>query len=111
MCHFFSKFIGIDVCPAVPESKDEIHITGDIAFAVQQYLYATNDTDFLLNKGGFDMVKGIGEFWAGRVQYSNSLHAYTIYGMKNNTHLLVNSFENFLITWIAQSRTYFTWRW
>ena len=44
----------------------EQHISGDIAFAMRQYLHLTNDIDWLRNKGK-DVVYGIAKFWSSRV--------------------------------------------
>ncbi|XP_071492850.1 protein-glucosylgalactosylhydroxylysine glucosidase-like [Diadema antillarum] len=71
-------FTGMEVCPATPYPTHELHITGDIAFAVQQYLSATNDTDFLLQERGFEMIIEIAEFWASKAKFDQSRKMYTI---------------------------------
>jgi trehalose/maltose hydrolase-like predicted phosphorylase len=49
-----------------PHCITQIHLQGDIAIAVWQYYLATGDTAWL-RKHGWPMLKGIAEFWAGRV--------------------------------------------
>nr|XP_054758478.1 protein-glucosylgalactosylhydroxylysine glucosidase-like [Lytechinus pictus] len=71
-------FTGVEVCPATPYPTNELHISGDIAFAVQQHLWATNDTTFLEDHDGFEMIKSIAEFWENKVEYNQTLEAYTI---------------------------------
>ena len=49
-----------------PHCVTQIHLQGDIALAVWQYYLATGDTAWLRTHG-WPMLKGIAEFWAGRV--------------------------------------------
>ncbi|XP_041461759.1 protein-glucosylgalactosylhydroxylysine glucosidase-like [Lytechinus variegatus] len=76
--NFFFHFAGFDVCPAPKPAEYEIHLNGDISFAVQQYLYATNDTNFLTNDKGYELVQELANYWAGRVTYDDYKEAYTI---------------------------------
>ncbi|XP_041463396.1 protein-glucosylgalactosylhydroxylysine glucosidase-like [Lytechinus variegatus] len=71
-------YTGFDVCPAPKPAEYEIHLNGDISFAVQQYLYATNDTNFLTNDKGYELVQELANYWAGRVTYDDYKEAYTI---------------------------------
>lgn len=71
-------YTGVEVCPAAPYPTNELHISGDIAFAVQQYLWAANDTTFLESNDGFETIKSIAEFWESKVEYNQTLKAYTI---------------------------------
>ena len=73
-----------DTCPIYPDAssarthtqvcgpwcKYEQHVSGDIAFAVRQYYYATADTAWL-RAVGWPLVKGVAAFYAARVEPSN----------------------------------------
>uniref|UniRef100_A0ABM0M8F4 Acid trehalase-like protein 1-like n=1 Tax=Saccoglossus kowalevskii TaxID=10224 RepID=A0ABM0M8F4_SACKO len=70
----------VEVCPGPIYSKNEIHITGDIAYALQQYLSVTWDTDFLTNHRGFELVMAVADFWANRVVFDPTKKLYIING-------------------------------
>ena len=57
---------------------NEQHITGDISFAIRQYLYMTRDIQFL-NVSGEELVTDIAEFWASRVYFNTSRNMYEIH--------------------------------
>ncbi|XP_050079092.1 protein-glucosylgalactosylhydroxylysine glucosidase-like [Anopheles maculipalpis] len=67
-----SAFTGVEViqpcCPGV--AKYEHHITGDVSFALRQYLATTHDLDWLRTRGGCEMIQLIAEFWSSRVQFN-----------------------------------------
>ncbi|XP_070568257.1 protein-glucosylgalactosylhydroxylysine glucosidase-like isoform X1 [Ptychodera flava] len=74
-----SAYTGLEVDPA-PDTRDyEQHITGDIAFAIQQYIAATNDIDFIAAKRGFDTVESIAEFWKCRAKWNATRNKYEIH--------------------------------
>jgi trehalose/maltose hydrolase-like predicted phosphorylase len=50
-----------------PWCRLEQHVSGDIAFAVQQYWHATADREWL-RKVGWPLVSGIANFYAARVE-------------------------------------------
>lgn len=62
---------------------NEQHITGDISFALRQYLYMTRDIRFL-NESGIKLVQEIAEFWASRVFLNSSTNMYEIHGRLKN---------------------------
>ncbi|XP_077977259.1 protein-glucosylgalactosylhydroxylysine glucosidase-like [Glandiceps talaboti] len=74
-----SAYTGFDVCPGPIYSKNEIHISGDIAYAIQQYLSVTMDTDFLTNQRGFELLKEVATFWAHRVELNSHTKLYEIH--------------------------------
>nr|XP_022334710.1 protein-glucosylgalactosylhydroxylysine glucosidase-like [Crassostrea virginica] len=74
-----SAFSGYDVTPVPPYFQFEKHITGDIAFAVRQYLYLSRDMDFLLHERGNEMIREIADFWASRVVWNKRTNLYDIY--------------------------------
>ncbi|MEU5772250.1 discoidin domain-containing protein [Streptomyces venezuelae] len=49
-----------------PHCRTQIHLQSDISLATWQYYLATKDTDWLRERG-YPVMKGIAEFWAGRV--------------------------------------------
>eukprot|EP01119_Soliformovum_irregulare_P008598 TRINITY_DN21702_c0_g1_i1.p1 TRINITY_DN21702_c0_g1~~TRINITY_DN21702_c0_g1_i1.p1 ORF type:complete len:726 (+),score=154.23 TRINITY_DN21702_c0_g1_i1:209-2179(+) len=62
-----SAFTGEEVCPtSAPTGQLEQHISGDIAFAIQQ-LYRLSGDKHWLKTQGFPMLQGIATFWASRV--------------------------------------------
>ena len=62
-------------------AKYEMHISGDIAFAFQQYLMMTGDTDILANGRLAEAIVGIAEFWRSRSTLNQSRGTYDILGM------------------------------
>jgi trehalose/maltose hydrolase-like predicted phosphorylase len=59
-----------------PHCVTQIHLQGDIALATWQYYLATKDDAWLRNTG-WPVLRGIAEFWAGRVT-ANSDGSYSI---------------------------------
>lgn len=55
----------------------EQHITADVAFGAWQYYTATNDTDFLLEKG-FEMIMDTARFWVSRLDFDRDRGLYVI---------------------------------
>ncbi|XP_022098202.1 protein-glucosylgalactosylhydroxylysine glucosidase-like [Acanthaster planci] len=75
-------YTGAEVCPAEIYSLQEIHINGDISFAVQQYLHVTRDADFLKNRRGYEIISELAKYWASRVEYNSMSGNYEILGVK-----------------------------
>ncbi|XP_019617220.1 PREDICTED: acid trehalase-like protein 1 [Branchiostoma belcheri] len=73
-----SAYTGHEVCPAPGPLKYEHHVTGDIAFAAQQYFLSTEDVDFLLYQKGYDFITSMAQFWASRTQYDKDKKKYVI---------------------------------
>ncbi|MBT2386350.1 discoidin domain-containing protein [Streptomyces sp. ISL-11] len=59
-----------------PHCRTQIHLQSDISLATWQYYLATGDTDWLRERG-WPVLKGIAEFWAGRVD-RNADGSYSI---------------------------------
>lgn len=72
-----SAFTGCPVCPEEVYSNYEIHVNGDIGFAVEQYWMVTRDRAWLTDVG-IPMISGIAEFWASRVKYDDAANDYVI---------------------------------
>lgn len=64
-----SAFTGVECCAGngkiLKWGLYEQHINGDIAYAMQQYYWATRDINWLRSLA-FPVIKGLAEFWAGR---------------------------------------------
>lgn len=69
---------GLDVTAIPIYFLNEQHITGDISFALRQYIYMTRDIRFL-NESGIKLVQEIAEFWASRVFLNSSTNMYEIH--------------------------------
>lgn len=69
---------GLDVTEIPIYFLNEQHITGDISFALRQYLYMTRDIRFL-KESGIELVQEIAEFWASRVFLNYSTNMYEIH--------------------------------
>ncbi|QDQ09992.1 glycosyl hydrolase family 65 protein [Streptomyces spectabilis] len=59
-----------------PHCRTQIHLQSDVSLATWQYYLATKDTTWL-RKRGWPVMKGIAEFWAGRVS-RNADGSYSI---------------------------------
>ncbi|MGK5728021.1 discoidin domain-containing protein [Streptomyces sp. URMC 124] len=59
-----------------PHCRTQIHLQSDISLATWQYYLATGDTAWLRERG-WPVMKGIAEFWAGRV-HRNADGSYSI---------------------------------
>ena len=70
-------------------SEQEIHINGDIAFAVQQYLYMTKDVEFLNRSRGYEMISELAKYWASRVVYNKTSGNYEIDGRSGELILII----------------------
>lgn len=58
-----SAFTGQETCPEwAPTGLYEVHISGDIAYAVWQYYRVTGDKAWLTVKG-YPLLSGIADFW------------------------------------------------
>uniref|UniRef100_A0A182NT82 Protein-glucosylgalactosylhydroxylysine glucosidase n=1 Tax=Anopheles dirus TaxID=7168 RepID=A0A182NT82_9DIPT len=67
-----SGFTGVEVTqPCCPEvAQYQHHITGDVSFALRQYLATTQDLEWLRERGGCEMIQLVAEFWASRVAFN-----------------------------------------
>lgn len=79
-----SALTGGEVCPAIAQTvrDNEQHISGDISFAVRQYLAVTGDRDWFCqknqNNSGCDLVRDIAQFWVTRTQFNNETGQFDI---------------------------------
>lgn len=81
-----SGITGREVTPdCCPETRDfQIHITGDIAFSIRQYIATTRDIRWLQDvksnyiTNGCGMVRDIAEFWVSRATFDNQTRLHDI---------------------------------
>jgi len=81
---------GVETSPSEICATQEIHINGDISFAMQQYLLATGDKE-ILNKSSYKaVVFGIADFWISRMQYNRTSQLFDINGGYVNNKYVCN---------------------
>jgi len=74
------RVTGVETSPSETCATQEIHINGDISFAMQQYLLATGDTEIINTSSFRATVFGIADFWISRLQYNDTRHLFDING-------------------------------
>ena len=77
----FLSLTGTDVTPDATCSKYELHVSGDIAFALLQHLYASNGTFMLQSTSptkALPVLQGIAEFWRSLLHFNTALDKYEI---------------------------------
>lgn len=81
MCRYpwESAFTGIEViqpcCPLI--AKYQQHITGDVSFAIRNYLALSDDLEWMKNEGCV-IATEIAKFWASRAQRNDTSGYYDI---------------------------------
>ncbi|KAJ8316694.1 hypothetical protein KUTeg_005753, partial [Tegillarca granosa] len=78
---YFCSVARLEVCPGEKFARYEQHITGDIAFALKQYYMMSNDTDFIQNGRGGELINEIANYWTSRVVYNEQKQLYEIPGV------------------------------
>ena len=71
---------GLETSPSLECGRDEVHINGDIAFGIMQYLYMTGDTKVLTDDKFGEILMGVGDYWLGRVSWNDSTNMYDLKG-------------------------------
>lgn len=62
-------------------AAQEVHISGDIAFAIMQYLWASGNATIFTKEAFGSIIIGIGDFWISRSQYNATRQLYDITGI------------------------------
>ena len=70
---------GSETCPWDLASEYQVHVTSDVSYSIRQYLYSTNDIDFLYDRGARTMALEIARFWESRCMTTE--RGTEIYGM------------------------------
>jgi len=80
----------------------EYHISADIAYAVMNYVRATDDIDFLLNYGS-EIIIETARFWASICKYNKEKGRYEINDVigpdEFHEHCNNNAYTNYLAKW------------
>jgi len=71
---------GVETSPSMTCATEEIHINGDISYAMQQYWLATGDEEMLHTSSYQAVVFGIADFWISRLQYNKTRQLFDING-------------------------------
>lgn len=83
----------------------EQHITGDVVYAVMEYLNATNDRDFA-KKMGYEIILDAAKFWVSRLEYDQDHERYEITNVigpdEYKEHADNNAYTNYLAHWCIQ---------
>jgi len=72
---------GVETSPSEMCATQEIHINGDISYAMQQYLLATGDVEIINTSSYKAVVFGIADFWISRMEYNETKQLFDIDGL------------------------------
>ncbi|KAK2520507.1 Athl1 [Columba livia] len=75
-----SAATGREVCPEEIYGTQEIHITGDVLMAFEQY-YCTTQDQQLFREGGWELVAAAAQYWCSRMVWSEAERCYHITGV------------------------------
>ncbi|NWI53990.1 PGGHG glucosidase, partial [Calyptomena viridis] len=76
-----SAATGREVCPEVIYGAQEIHITGDVLMAFEQYYCTTQDQKLFQEDGGWELVEAVAQYWCSRMEWSEEEQLYHIRGV------------------------------
>ncbi|NXL84072.1 PGGHG glucosidase, partial [Alectura lathami] len=76
-----SAATGREVCPEAIYGAQEIHITGDVLVAFEQYYYTTQDQKLFREEGGWELVAAVARYWCSRMVWSEEEQCYHIRGV------------------------------
>ncbi|XP_072194702.1 protein-glucosylgalactosylhydroxylysine glucosidase isoform X2 [Excalfactoria chinensis] len=76
-----SAATGREVCPEEIYGAQEIHITGDVLMAFEQYYYTTQDQKLFRMDGGWELVSAVAQYWCSRMVWSEVEQCYHIRGV------------------------------
>jgi len=83
----------------------EQHVTGDIVFAVMEYLNATDDKEFA-EKMGYEIILDAAKFWVSRLEFDQDRDRYEITDVigpdEYKEHADNNAFTNYIAHWCIQ---------
>jgi len=81
--------------------EEEVHVTADVAYAIQRYVQATGDRDFLYGEGA-EVLFDTARFWVSfaQVDEDGSAHLRRVMGADEfHSHVDDNAFTNFIVRW------------
>ncbi|NWV03659.1 PGGHG glucosidase, partial [Ptilonorhynchus violaceus] len=76
-----SAATGREVCPEEIYGAQEIHVTGDVLVAFEQYYRTTQDRKLFLEDGGWELVEAVARYWCSRMVWSEEEQLYHIRGV------------------------------
>ncbi|MFT4230323.1 MAG: glycosyl hydrolase family 65 protein [Microbacterium sp.] len=81
--------------------EEEVHVTADVAYAIDRYVEATGDRDYLHGEGA-EVLFDTARFWASfiAVDDDGSAHLRRVMGPDEfHSHVDDNAFTNFIVRW------------
>ncbi len=97
---FMSANDGSNQCMGWEYGDCEIHITADIAFAIDHYVKVTGDTDFLARYGAEILIE-TARYWKDRVAWNADIGKYTLLSVKGPDEYCAvtnnNMYTNYLV--------------
>ncbi|NXC22622.1 PGGHG glucosidase, partial [Corythaeola cristata] len=75
-----SAATGREVCPEEIYGAQEIHVTGDVLVAFEQYYRTTGDQQLFREDGGWELVRAVAQYWCSRMVWSQEEQCYHIRG-------------------------------
>ncbi|MDR1543355.1 MAG: hypothetical protein LBS50_02890 [Prevotellaceae bacterium] len=98
-CYPIATIDGWENCAVWQHGSFQIHVSGSVAFGIEEYANLTQDKDFLYSHG-IEMLIEIARFYVSRAQQNPHTKKYGFYGVMgvDEFHLLVNNncFVNYL---------------
>ncbi|KAM6408002.1 protein-glucosylgalactosylhydroxylysine glucosidase [Rhynochetos jubatus] len=76
-----SAATGREVCPEEIYGAQEIHVTGDVLVAFEQYYCTTQDRQLFLEAGGWSLVRAVAQYWCSRMEWSEEERCFHIRGV------------------------------
>lgn len=71
----------MEVCPEEIYGAQEIHVTGDVLVAFEQYYHTTQDQKLFREAGGWRLVCAVAQYWCSRMVWSEEEQCYHIRGV------------------------------
>uniref|UniRef100_A0A8B9PMS4 Protein-glucosylgalactosylhydroxylysine glucosidase n=1 Tax=Apteryx owenii TaxID=8824 RepID=A0A8B9PMS4_APTOW len=76
-----SAATGREVCPEEIYGAQEIHVTGDVLMAFEQYYHTTQDQKLFREDGGWHLVGAVAQYWCSRMVWNEEEQCYHIKGV------------------------------
>ncbi|KFP84216.1 Acid trehalase-like 1, partial [Acanthisitta chloris] len=76
-----SAATGREVCPEEIYGSQEIHVTGDVLMAFEQYYCTTQNQKLFQEDGGWELVEAVAQYWCSRMVWSEEEQCYHIRGV------------------------------
>ncbi|MGC8987773.1 hypothetical protein [Infirmifilum sp.] len=88
-------------CVEILTGEQEIHVTSDIALALEFYYRVTRDEEFM-RKCGLKLLVETARFWASRVTYDETKESYSIRGVIGPDEYHVNVDDSYYTNYTAK---------